>query len=414
VTRAPNRAPSAALAIYAVSALLGASSAKAETPATSRELDAAASALELDAALETGAEYDSNIHRIERGHADDPCRAVRGAPVARAGARLSGIWRRVPGETLALSGFGGAKVFGDREGQRENAAIGRGEASYHKLAGSAIAGVRAAYYDTSGFALADPGPDCDGLLTSRNIGLASASAEVMVPGPRDYRVRAYGGGRLFRYRADRDFDWAGDHYGIELARGVWTRDPDRDASAAHLDARVGYRLERRGYRGVALTNICPDASEPDPSCFVPSGLTRSDVHHALGGEAVYTGERMYSARYELEVHDSNSDGHSLLRQRLELGVTAELPWQLLVTAEGALLLDIYLDSLLLARDAYAQSFVSIDDENRNRLALHVARPLGDRLAAELRYSLSSNELSGRDFAFRRQTLYLGAVYRLAD
>jgi hypothetical protein len=395
--------------IAAASFAVGQSAAEAGAPPAE---GGNAPSLDLDVALETGAEYDSNIHRVEQRVGDDACRVIRAAPVARAGARFEGSFRRAPGERLAFSGYGGAKLFGDREGQRENAAIGRAQAAYHKRLGSALFGARGAYFDTSGFALADPDPGCDGLLPSRNIGLGEAAAEVVVPGPSDYRVRAYAGARAFRYRADRDFDWAGDHYGVELARSRWTGEADRDVRAAHLEARAAYRLERRGYRGVALTNVCPEGRDPDPACFAPSGLPRHDLHHAVSGELVISGERIYGARYELELHDSNSYGHSLLRQRLELGVTTELPWRMLVTAEGALQLDLYLDSLLLARDVHAQSFVSIDEENRNRLALHVARPVSERLTAEARYALSSNELSSRELAFRRQTLYVGAVLRL--
>jgi hypothetical protein len=393
-------------------AALAAGTASAEGNAPATELEPARPALDLDVVLETGAEYDSNIHRVEQREGDDPCRAIRGAPVARAGARFAGGYRRAPGERLAVSGYAGAKVFGDLEGQRENAAVGRVHAAYHKRLGAALAGVRGAYFDTSDFALAQPDPGCDPWLPSRTINLGEAAAEVVVPGPSDYLLRAYAGARAFRYRADRDFDWKGDHYGLELARSLWTGDPDRDARSAHVEMRGGYRLERRNYRGGALTNVCPDGSAADPACFAPAGLPRHDLHHAVTGELVVTGERIYAVRYELELHDSNSYGHSLLRQRLELGVTTELPWRVVATAEGALQLDLYLDSLLLARDVHAQSFVSIDEENRNRLALHLARPVSERLTLEARYALASNELASRELAFRRHTVYGGVVLRL--
>jgi hypothetical protein len=272
--------------------------------------------------------------------------------------------------------------------------------------------VRGRYYDTFGYELATPDPACDALLAGRNFGLLGGDGELVLPGPRDHRVRAFAGVRRFRYKPDPDFDWIGDRYGLDYRATIWTGDPDRDPDASFVDVRAGYRFERRGFSGTALTSECPEG-ETDPSCIRSSGLARTDLNHALSGELVFTGEQIWSARYELQINDSNSFGNSLVRQRLELGFTAELPWQWFVTAKGALQLDLFLDPLLLARDVQAQSFVSIDDENRNELALHLSRDLGPNLAVEGRYALFSNEFATRELDFRRQTFYLGAVYRFA-
>ncbi len=126
---------------------------------------------------------------------------------------------------------------------------------------------------------------------------------------------------------------------------------------------------------------------------------------------VYTGRRIYSARYELTVNDSNSFGETLVRQRLRLGFTTELVRELYLTAEATALVHIYLDPLLIARDEQALTFVSIDEENRNSLSLHLSRALSRTWALEGRYAIYSNEFTNQELTFRRQTVYLGVVYR---
>ena len=76
-----------------------------------------------------------------------------------------------------------------------------------------------------------------------------------------------------------------------------------------------------------------------------------------------------------------------------------------------MLVNVYLDPLLLARDEQATTFVSIEDENRNSLSLHLSRPVGEHWSAEVRYAIYSNEFTNDELSFLRQTAYLGAVYR---
>jgi hypothetical protein len=95
-------------------------------------------------------------------------------------------------------------------------------------------------------------------------------------------------------------------------------------------------------------------------------------------------------------------------------VTSELFKDLYLTAEGTVLVHIYLDPLLVQRDQQALTFVSIDEENRNSLSLHLSRPVARNWALEGRYAIYSNEFTNQELTFRRQTVYLGAVYRYGD
>jgi hypothetical protein len=56
--------------------------------------------------------------------------------------------------------------------------------------------------------------------------------------------------------------------------------------------------------------------------------------------------------------------------------------------------------------------LTIEDENRNSFTVHATRDLSAHLAAEARYSFYSNEFATQTLVFRRQTGYLGLVWRL--
>lgn len=371
--------------------------------AQSRSPDHAAWSLEL----EGGAEYDSNIHRLELREGDT-ADAV-GAPLMRLGARHRLIWHRTAGERLDLETFGGLKLFGSDSGQSENAAVVSSRGGYQwRLPGrGAAVGVSGNYYDAIAYELYPPsGPVYD----NRNFRTGAGELSATLLGPATHRLTALVGYRLFHYKPDPVFDWQGEHYQLVYQTTWWRGDPDQDADAASIDLTAGYELERRNYDGSARTSSCADPGAGDPACSAGTTLPRADLNHTVGAELVYTGRRIYSARYELTVNDSNSFGESLVRQRLRLGITTELLHDLYLTAQGTVLFNAYLDPLLVASDEQARTFVSIDEENRNSLAVHLSRPVGGGWSLEGRYAIYSNELSNQELSFRRQTAYLGAVY----
>jgi hypothetical protein len=60
----------------------------------------------------------------------------------------------------------------------------------------------------------------------------------------------------------------------------------------------------------------------------------------------------------------------------------------------------------------SQTFISIEDENRNAFIADIERPIGKSgVAVEARYSVFTNELSASPASFLRHVVYLGASYR---
>lgn len=356
--------------------------------------------------LNAGSEYDTNIHRVEILDGNEE--QIEAAPLARLGGRYRLSWRPGGRDRFTLDAFGGTKFFASEAGQSENVAIVSGDLRYDRyLPGrKVLVGVTGRYYDAIAYDPFDTGRGPRG----RNFRLASGDVLLTVPGPEDHRLSASIGLRDFVYKPDADFDFTGEAYGLHYDTTVWQGDPDEDLSAAAVDIRAAYRVERRRYDGLAFANACADGAEAEPRCFVPTSDERVDLHHGFGAEVLYTSERIYSARYDISVNDSNSYGQSWVRQRLEAAITSELFWDIFLTARGAVRLNLFLDPLLLARDVQSQSFVSIEDENRNSLSVHLTRDVGDEWAVEGRYTIYSNEFATEELRFRRQTGYVGLVW----
>ncbi len=350
--------------------------------------------------IEGGAEYDSNTHRFEV--AEDDAELIEAGPLMRLGARYRGTWRPAKRQALRLGGFAGSKLFLTDAGRGEDVAIlaASGQYDIGLSKRRSVLSFRGGYYD----ALGDGG--------GRTFSSGEGAVALSLVGPSAHRVTAHAGYRRFRYKADDRFDFDGDHYGVRFATTIWRGDTDTaaDEDPTSVDVTAQYRFERRNYTGFAFTNGCADDDAPMPACFVPTTLSRVDLNHSAYAEVAYTGARIYSARYELQVNDSNSEGQSLVRHRVEVGVTAEPAARTLVTAKVVVQYNVFLDPLLLARDVQAQSFITIDDENRNAAIVHATRELTDEWSAEARYALYTNEFATQELSFRRHTAYVGLVF----
>ncbi len=364
------------------------------------------------AELELGAEFDSNVHRVEA--APDGSQAPVAAPLARGGARIEGAGDRGRRGRFALVGQGQARAVTSDERGEEIAAVALDGRWDHALgARRARAGVRAGWTDAS--ALVEAG--------ARTFTLLSADGVLQLQDDGDRRFSVSAGGRDFTYKPDRDFDWRGAAVGARLATTVWHGAAAGDGldeladdlglpddAEATLELALAWRLEQRRYAGRAFTSGCAPGEPITPTCFVPTAELRGDLHHVAEVEATYTGDLVASAAYQLTVNDSSSYGQSLIRHRLATSATTALPAEAYVTVGLVLQIDQYLDPLLLARDVVSQAFTSIDDENRSAISVRLSRRLGRGVTAEARWAFTADSLSSDDREFRRHVVQAGLTW----
>jgi len=348
------------------------------------------------AQVEAGGEVDSNVQRVETGPNLDTSAVA--APLVRAGGRLERSVRRGSGGYALTLSFT-TRTSLDRAVTTEDTAVLGGDARWLHGIGDrpAAAGVRVVYAD------AIPLAGVNGTRTFRS--LAGEGLLVLRREQGDVVTLAIGG-RLVTYKPDHDFDWRGPTAGIRFDRTVWHSADDTRTVELGAD----YRIERRDYAGAAFANRCPPDAEPAPMCFAPTSVGRADLAHVTSVEATYTGNRVLSAGYQLTYLDSNSYGQSLIRHRLTLAATAELPAGFIGTATVTGQLDQYLDTLILARDVQNQSFTALDDDNRSSLQVRAAHHLGSNISFEGRAAYWTDLTGPSGIQFRRLLVYAGLVW----
>ena len=358
--------------------------------------------------LEGGSEYDTNLHRGEV--LEGEVGGVDSGAVMRSALRYQLAHSPKPGTLITLDTIGTTKLFTVPEGQSENVSILYSDLRLQRRLGTGRArfGLRGNYYEA--FDIRPFGEGVDP-ATGRSFRSTEAEVSLTLPSEDEDRITIAFGVRDFVYKPDSDFDWSGAHLGLRYATMFWLGDPDKDEDAASIDLRAEYRVGKRGYQGAAFRNTCSPDAMVAPDCFVPIGERRSDLNHLLVLEGSYTGAHIFSLLYAAEVVDSNSYGQASVRHRVAAAITTEAPGKIYLTAKAVLRFNRFVDPLLLARDVQSQTFITIEDENRNSLSLDVARDLSKRWGIEARVALYSNEFATQVVSFRRQTAYLGALYR---
>jgi hypothetical protein len=348
---------------------------------------------ELSVKIEAGSELDSNVHRTT---------TENGAEEAAAGARFAlralGSFRPTERSAARLSAVAAAKVFPSQEARNETVALVAADGRWDLAVGPLAPGLRLSYYDVTD---ADGDDGTDTLDHAFRTGAAAGALTLRTED--DHRLEVFAGGRFFQYKPDRDLDFTGVTLGAQLARRLRNEDATRELAYA-----AGYTFAERAYDGPALANICRPDEAIGPHCLAETRLSRADLFHALFAEITWTRAFILGARYELQLNDSNSFGQSLLRHRLELSGTTELFADIFLNAQVVLIVNQYLDALLLAGDV--GTFITIEDEARNAVIVHLTRDLGRSLAVEARAALYTNPFADKALEYRRMTLYLGFVY----
>ena len=362
--------------------------------------------------IEAGAEYDSNPGHVEQITGDE---TVKGAPLLRLQGRIGVAWVPRLNHVLSFRAGGAAKQFATKPGRQENAFALDTMAGYQRgITKDTDLSLVARYQGVFGDALLGRGGGNQRVFSLVTLAptwdhYLSDSSQILV------RVT----GSAFFYPPDRDQDFFGVGGTLRFTKTIRFDDQQTGLdltpaiSLKSMELIGAYRISVNRYRGNSLTDQCPpDALEP--ACILETEDHRRDVRHTFTTELSYSGSRIYGLQYQLQFTDSNSFGYSSLRHRLEASISTELPGSLLATLRGVLIYTAFLDPLLLTRDVQSQDFVAIDDENRNAMILHLARDIGEAWTIDARYAIYSNEFATDHVSFRRQIVFVGAMYRFSN
>lgn len=347
--------------------------------------------------MESGAEADSNVERVETVDGGTAQRIA--APAGRAGARIDVVDRLLGGTyVLRLSSL--ARMVATSsvpDDATENVMLYAGEVRWLWPLGSrpVSAGVHLVAADAFGIT------GKVGARTFRNLG-----ADGMVTLGRDeHHLTLALGGRDFWYKPDRRFDWRGPIANVRIDTLLW-QTPDRPQSL-ELAGTLGF--EARTYGAHAIANCAPVGPGGDP-CSIETALHRRDRYQHAGLELSWTGHVIATAGYQATVISSNSFGQSLIRQRISGSVTTELPGGLVGTATATLQLDQYPDGVLLEKDVMRQEFTSLEDENRSSLQVLLTRAVSSTWSVEARAAIWRDFANTGDASFRRELIYAGVIY----
>ena len=353
--------------------------------------------------MESGAEADSNIERVETvdgGSPNDGTLQRIAAPAGRVGARIDDRDHLLGGGyVLRLSGLARmvATSKTDMENVTENVMLYAGESRWLRPIGArpVAAGIHLTAAD------AFPITGGIGARTFRNLGADA----LLALGREDHHLALELGGRDFSYKPDHAFDWRGPVANARLDVLLWQT--SGKTKSLELAGTLGF--EARGYASRAVASCTSDDPNSMP-CSIPTALHRRDRYQRAGLELNWTGHVVATGGYQATVISSNSFGQSLIRQRIIASVTMELPGKIFGTATATLQLDQYPDGVLLEKDVLHQEFTNLEDENRSSLQILLTRALSTAWSVEARGAAWRDFANTGDASFRRELVYAGVIY----
>jgi len=348
--------------------------------------------------METGAEADSNVSRVETVTGSMTERIA--APVGRVGARIERK-DRVLGGAYALGVSALARLVASAKAKLENVMLFAGEGRWLHAIGSRP--IAAGIGITAADALAITGGT--GARTFRNVG---ADALLALGRGEDRRLTLAVGGRDFSYKQSHAFDWRGPVANARLDVVLW----QTSGKTRTLELVTAFGFEQRTYASNALADVCPTEADPSPECSAGTSLVRRDRYQRASLELDWVGEVVATAGYQLTVIDSTSYGQSLVRHRIMASGTVELADKLFGTVTGTLQIDQYPDGVLVEvdKDLQHQEFTNLEDENRSSLQIRIARELSSAWSLEARGALWRDLGNTGTASFRRELAYVGVIY----
>jgi hypothetical protein len=275
-------------ALMAVTGLLGAARSAGADPWT--------------LTMESGAEADSNVERVETGTGLATKRIA--APVGRAGARIDHK-AHVLGGGYALTLSGLARMVASSQTKPENVMLYAGEARWLRAIESRPIAVGVGLLAADALAMTGG----VGARTFRNLG---ADGLLVLGGDDDRHLTLAVGGRNFSYKPDHAFDWHGPIASARLDVVLW----QASGKTRSLELATTLGFEQRTYASNAATDVCPPDAPPNFDCNVMTTLLRRDRHQRASVELDWVGDVVATVGYQLTVIDSNSYGQSLIRHRI--------------------------------------------------------------------------------------------------
>ena len=345
---------------------------------------------------EVGGEVDSNVQRVETGPGLMTTPIAAG--VLRFGVRTNHKDRALGGAyVLGISDL--TRYVGDSSVSVENVTVLGGDLRWLHAVGERP--VLVGFGLTGADAL--PISDTVGARTFRNLG---ADGVLVVHSSEDSHLTLAVGGRQFKYKPDRSYDWSGPTASARLDLMLW----QSAGKTKTLELVTTLGFEARGYDVAALVNGCPPGAKPDPGCATGTDLARRDRFQRAGIEVTWVGRQVVALGYQATVIDSNSFGQSLTRHRVSSSVTTTFGGNF-ATLLAILQIDQYNDGLLVQRDLQHAEFTNVEDENRSSLQLRLARKLSPTWSLEGRGALWRNIAgAAKELAFQRELLYAGLIY----
>jgi hypothetical protein len=365
--------------------------------------------LKLALRAEFALEYDSNANRAELLNGtsttqDFPTESF----LARSTVTGTLQWRRGANILRALAGVGGKVFFNPQVNDQDVLVTQLSVEDRARVHGGFDVGGLVSYYDASQL---DVAPPClaSGCNRHRDFRTGSVLARIGYFSD-EGEASVSGGWRGFQYKPDATFDFQGGQATVTTIARARVGAAER---TSEIDVLASYHLERRFFSALQVVNTCPPGGPLGQSCYGPGPNTRDDWFHEGGVELTFVRNVLVAAGYGLQLNLSNSFGQSLLRHILSAKISFRLPWELYATIKGQLLITHYLDPVLLDLPVNSQTFVTIEDENRNALVLDLERPIRQSgLSIGARYSFYTNELGSTPVSFMRHVVYLGVSYKI--
>jgi hypothetical protein len=370
---------------------------------------------------EVGAEYDSNVHRVEVIRGMTAATPVA-SPVGRLVLGLSSAGRVGRAEDVAFSILGGVKGFERPEARNENVLVLETAGSWRAAVGErtqvaastvyyeAVQAGTSAERELSGeardFRSLSPVLRLGRFLGSSpgEGGQAGQAAAPSQPGQLDLAL----GYRWFTYKPNRAYDFQAPVLGLE-----YRQQRESDDGEADWELTAGAAVELRRFSGARLVPTPPEMCGTPGDCapmIDPLGARHVDQFSSGHLELTRTGSLLLGLGYTLQWNRSNSDTESVFRHVGIAKLASALPGHLFLAARAELVYATYPDHVVLAAGPTGSAMASIEDENRSQLRVELSRALLPALRVVARYTLALNAFGQSVLEYRRQTATLSLSF----